>query len=217
MKGLNALELIFTMFVLIIVVFVIVRMFIQQMRLEEIQKPLEQWKEVNMYQQAKSECEIYCEAFRNNPGDLNVIKDYCTHKAKVDLDGDGKTYENLRPGQLAQGRVVAEVPYCEDGIYCFHIYECSYGSIVLDAETCLRYLCNYYTTMVGYDPDIAMAAVKKVVHWGTCDPNKVYTVLNGVKITPSWWWEKAGYNSPDCEHITPGGGEEEGPPSPPGG
>lgn len=201
-KGLNALELVFTLFILIVVVLVVVRMFIQQMKLGKIQEPLKRWEDVNRYQSARSECEIYCEAFRNNPGDINVIKDYCTHRAPVDLNGDGKTYEQLAPGEIAAGRVVSQVPYCEDGIYCFHIYDCYSGTIHLTARECLMYLCNYYTSpTVGYDPELAMEAVKKEITWGTCDPNTVYVKLGGRIITPKYWWERAGYASPDCENL----------------
>lgn len=201
-KGLNALEIVFTLFVLMIVVIVVVRMFIQQMKLGKIQEPLKRWEDVNRYQSARSECEIYCEAFRNNPGDINTIKDYCTHKAPMDLNGDGKTYEQLAPGEIAVGRVVSQVPYCEDGIYCFHIYDCYSGLIHLTPKECLRYLCNYYTSpTVGYDPELAMQAIRKEITWGTCNPNTVYVELGDRKITPKYWWEINGYNSPDCENL----------------
>jgi len=202
-KGLEALELIFTLFVLIVVVLIVVRMFIQQMKIGKIQEPLKRWEDVNRYQSARSECEIFCEAFRNNPGDINVIKDYCTHRAPVDLNGDGKTYENLpRNYRVSPGRVVSQVPYCEDGIYCFHIYDCYSGSIHLTPSTCLQYLCEYYMSpAVGYDAELAMEAIKKEITYGKCDPNTVYVKLGDRIITPSYWWEKAGYNSPDCENI----------------
>lgn len=204
-KGMKALEIIFTLFVLIVVVLVVVRMFIQHMSLRPIQEPLKRWEDVNRYQAARSECEVLCENFRAAPDQLNVIKDYCTHKAAVDLNENGKTFE-------PKGRIVAQVPYCEDGIYCFHLYECSAGpGLTLDATACLSYLCDYYTQQVGYTAEMAMDAIKAEITPGSpaCVNDPLLKImLGGVEVTPAYWWYKAGYNSPNCEQIVtewPGG------------
>lgn len=189
-KAIGALELIFTLFTLIVVVVVVVNMFIRTMKTTKIEEPLKDWEEVNKFQIARSRCNSICEGVKTNPGDLHAITEYCSMKAGVDLNGDGKIND---PGV---GRVVASVPLCEDGVYCFHIHECFTGDERLNAHFCRVKLCQFYTDFQGYDERMAGDAVKKAVHFGKCpitDP-KLQIILGGKKVDPSFWWKEADYD-----------------------
>lgn len=189
-KAIGALELIFTLFTLIVVVVVVVNMFIRTMKTEKIEEPLKSWEEVNKFQAARSRCASICEGVRASPGDIHAIVEYCSMKAGVDLNGDGKTNDP------AVGRVVASVPLCEDGVYCFHIHECFVGDERLNPYFCRVRLCQFYTDFQGYGKEMAGDAVKRAVHYGNCPITnpKLKITLAGGEVDPSYWWKKAGYD-----------------------
>jgi len=214
-KGLNALELIFTLFVLIVVVLVVIKMFINRMNFNEV-KPVEDVKESFKYSAALSKCNSLCEDYMQDKSNYNALR-FCQQKIGIDIDGDGKV------GQEAAYGVLVGIPLCEDGIYCFHIKECGSGSVALDAERCLMDMCRYYEIDNGLPEDTAIQLIKERVHYGTCkaditdwrrmvDNYNPVTVpaydsdwRNGItKMGPDYWWVQAGYNSPDCENIQRG-------------
>ena len=193
-KAIGALELIFTLFTLIIVVVVVVNMFVRSMKTTQIEEPLKDWEEVNKFRIASQRCDSLCDAVRGGAGDIHSIIQYCSAMAGVDLDGNGKTNEK------SVGRVVAEVPLCEDGIYCFHIHECFSGDTRLDAHVCRVKLCEFYTDFQGYSEEMATDAVQRAVSFGKCPVNDpdLNIKLGGETVNPKWWWEAAGFDD-GCE------------------
>ena len=87
-KGLNALELIFTLFVLIVVVLVVIKMFINRMNFNEV-KPVEDVKESFKYSAALSKCNSLCEDYLQDKTNHNALR-FCQQRVDIDIDGDGK-------------------------------------------------------------------------------------------------------------------------------
>jgi len=194
-KGIDALELIFALFILIIVSLVVIRMVTQYVTVKPILDPIKRWTDSYNYQAARSQCETLCDNFRKDC-DPSAAVTFCTQKADVDLNKD------TRVGQKGVGNLVNAIPFCEDGIYCFHIYpDCECGQI-LTATDCLQILCNYYQSSAGYDPEISMKAVQSEITWGTCNPNVVKNNMTGKRADS--WWKDAAFDSKSCDSI---GGE----------
>lgn len=214
MKGLNALEIIFTLFVLIVVVLVVVRMFITRFTFTGIEQPIQDITETYNYEAAYSTCNSLCNKYEADCGNTqNAIK-FCLQKANIDIDGD------RIPGEKGHYNVVEGVPMCEDGIYCFHIKtDCSCGTMRLNAKTCLTILCDYYQHIRGYSEDVAANLIGNEIKYGTCPPDAMDwmgkiedynpipvpeydSIRNGEVVTditlmgPDHWWATAGYNKP---------------------
>jgi len=223
-KGLNALELIFTLFILIVVVLVVIRMFVQKMKLDQIQ-PVEDVTESYNYYAALSECTNLCEDYNQDKSSYNALR-FCQHKIKIDIDGDA------RVGQEGAYGVLVGIPLCEDGIYCFHIKECGSGTVALDAKRCLLDMQRYYKSERGLTEEISNQIIKRMVHYGTCEPDvtlwdrmeESYEPIDiasydsdwntGItKMGPDYWWIAAGYYTAETPGTTvpgttiPPGGE----------
>lgn len=191
-KGINALELIFTLFILIITSLVVIRMVTQYVTVQPITGPIKMWTDSYNYQAARAQCESMCDNFRKDC-DSKAAVDFCLAKAQVDLNKDTKV------GQKGVGNIVTGVPYCEDGIYCFHIYpNCECGQ-TLTATDCLQILCNYFQSAVGYDAETSMKAIISEIGYGTCNPNTVKNNVTGK--TADSWWRDAGYDSVSCAEL----------------
>ena len=102
-KGLNALELIFTLFILIVVVLVVIRMFVQKMKLDQI-KPVEDITESYNYYAALSECNNLCQDYTQDKSSYNALR-FCQERIEIDIDGDG------RVGQEGAYGVLIGIPY----------------------------------------------------------------------------------------------------------
>lgn len=191
-KGINALEMIFSLFILIIVTLVVIRMVTQYVTVKPILDPIKRWTDSYNYQATRSQCETMCDNFRKDC-DTKAAVDFCLAKAEVDLN------KNAKVGEKGVGNTIAGVPFCEDGVYCFHIYpDCECGQ-TLTTVNCLQILCNYYESAVGYDPVTSMKAITSEINPGTCDPNTVTNPATGKKADS--WWRDAGYDSVSCAEL----------------
>jgi len=200
-KGLNALELVFTMFVLIIVVLIVIKIFTEVVNPKKL--PFKDFMESAQYQQERIRCKQICDEYSTTCDNRDAAK-YCLEKVHLDIEG------NKRPGEKGHYNFVMNLPYCEDGLYCFHIYDCRCGNYLLDAETCKKELCQYYMDR-GMDPVAAMNVMKGLtgVNWGTCPEDPKDWKLNYIPPTnykASWWWTNAGYDSNTCEEGVSVGG-----------
>ena len=203
-KGVEALELIFTLFILIVVVLVVIRMFITKMSLGGIEKPVENIRDAYNYDSAKSDCDNLCSKYESDCSDTQAAVKFCLQKVSIDIDGNRIT------GEKGHYNVVEQIPMCEDGVYCFHIKNnCMCGSYTLDAKTCLKVLCDYYTNVQDFNSTVAMKLIRNGINWGTCEQDiqkwniKDYTPIdldppNEVWLGPDYWWVKAGYANAEC-------------------
>jgi hypothetical protein len=211
-KGLNALELIFTLFVLIVVVLVVVRMFITKMSLGGIEKPIQDITDTYNYEAAYSTCSNLCSKYESDCSDIQAAVRFCLQKVNIDINGNRVT------GEKRDYNVVEQIPMCEGWIYCFHIKkDCTCGAQRLDPRTCLTILCDYYQDYHGLSPQVAMTAIKNGISWGDpifC-PNDVQRpewrriegfkpidlTGTGVLMGPDYWYVCGGYDSPSCDDI----------------
>ncbi|MDY6777268.1 MAG: hypothetical protein SVU32_01260, partial [Candidatus Nanohaloarchaea archaeon] len=87
--------------------------------------------------------------------------------------------------------------YCEDGVHCFNIHECSDDFVKLDAETCKNLMCKYYqSSRVISNPSKSKAGRRIYLLYqpgvaegnrgaGTCGMNYI-TDATGLSIK-TWW------------------------------
>src|SRR3989338_2625787 len=109
-KGVNALEIIFGMFILIIVVLVLIRIFTSIVTPSKITDQLNSFETAYQFEAQKATCTGACEAYLNNNCNRREAVDYCLKKISIDLDGD------KAPGERGTGNFVRGLPYCEDGL-----------------------------------------------------------------------------------------------------
>ncbi|MEM5776908.1 MAG: hypothetical protein QXJ06_00475 [Candidatus Aenigmatarchaeota archaeon] len=190
-KGINALEIVFGMFLLLIVVFVVIRLVINFVTPSKIAGQLDSFDQAYRFSQEKSTCKNLCDEYTTEECNRMAAVKYCMQKINIDIDG------NRIAGEKNHGGFVTQLPYCEDGLYCFHIYECRCGTYKLDRENCRKILCEYYVKDQGIDDREEVSnLIYKAINFGTCDPN----IENwGLKELPtkqraSWWAEKAGFS-----------------------
>ncbi len=202
-KGVNALEIVFGMFLLLIVVFVVIRLITQFVRPGPIAEPIENFNSAYKYEQERSKCKDLCDQYITEECDIDRAVNYCLKKIEIDITG------NKQVNEPRIGSFVASLPYCEDGLYCFHIYNCKCGTHRLTPENCRRILCDYYIREKGLyadpneNPDVLTEVANiitgpKGINFGTCNPD-VNTW--GIKDSPTtalpacWWTTNAGYTT----------------------
>lgn len=206
-KGINALEIVFAMFILIVVTLVVIRLFTTTVSPDYL-PPIEDFRATYNYDKEKSKCENLC-SYYTSKGCIDLVPavSFCQQKVMLDIDG------NHRVGEKGHGGLVAGIPYCEDGLYCFHIAECGCGSFVLTAEQCLIVMKDYYMNQLGLSENEAKQAIINQIRPGECNPNPerwnkkfyqgyvpvkpencaVYNQPDGCVLPADWWWWKAGY------------------------
>jgi len=211
-KGLNALELIFSLFVLIVVVLVVVRMFITKMSTSGIEKPVQDITESYNFEAAYSICNNLCTKYESDCSDVQSAVKFCEEKVNIDIDG------NRVSGEKGHYNVVEQIPMCEDGVYCFHVKSnCVCGSQKLDAKSCLTILCDYYQNNQGMNTNISMDLIRNAINPGTCEKNirswkiSEYTPIDltpglpaaaKIWMGPTYWYDCAGYSkSLNCTLI----------------
>jgi hypothetical protein len=208
-KGINALEIVFAMFILIVVTLIVLRLFTTTVTKESLPN-VEDFRRAYNYDKEKAKCESRCSAFTTTGcSDLSAAVMYCQEKIMIDIDG------NFRVNEKGHGGIVAGVPYCEDGLYCFHINECACGSYVLDPENCLKVMMDYYTRQMGLSEFTAYQIILNNIKPGECDRDPArwgrrfyegYTPIRlpdaecqeyrldyPCNLPADWWWWKAGY------------------------
>jgi len=205
-KGVNALEIVFAMFILIVVTLVVIRLFTGIVKQDTLPN-LDDFRQAYRYSQEKSKCSNLCSDYTIGgctSNDLAAAYAFCEHKINLDIDG------NNVPGEIGHYGVVTSIPYCEDGLYCFHIQECGCGNYILGPEACLQTMRDYLTKIVPKDTAEKMICNK--ITYGTCktDPREWERKVPGfeaVELTTNtefgvgdppvvgsdYWWKHAGY------------------------
>jgi hypothetical protein len=221
-KGINALELVFSMFILIVVTLVVIRLFTGIVKPDTLPS-IDDFKYSNNYYKEKERCSSLCTLFtQSGCTDLSSATSFCELKVSVDIDG------NYNPGEKRHYGIVNKIPYCEDGIYCFHIYDCTCGGYKLDEKNCLEwYMKPFYTEVKGLSDETTKGAICTAINYGTCevDPREWTRKLPGYQyieakgadaqygtteggatsvVGADFWYNKAGYRD-YCGGITAGG------------
>jgi len=209
-KGVDALQLVFAMFILIVVTLVMIKLF------TGIVKPgslpdINDFKESYNYDKERNNCANICGTYAaSSCEDLAAAVTFCQKKVSVDIDGTFKTGEKGHYG------IVNKIPYCEDGLYCFHILpDCGCGSYSLDATTCKDVMMDYYINTIGFSDETTASVICKSILPGLCkkdprdwtekraigyDPQLAkgsdakYGVGDPAVIGADYWWKKAGYS-----------------------
>jgi hypothetical protein len=208
-KGINALEIVFAMFILIVVTLVIIRLFTTTVTKETLPN-IQDFRETYNYDKEKTKCDNLCSYYTSDGcSDLGAAVTYCQEKIGIDIDG------NYRTNEKGHGGLITGVPYCEDGLYCFHITECGCGSYILSPKNCLEIMKEYYMNKMGLSENVTNQIIANRITPGKCnrDPNqwgkKFYEGYTPIKVPdneckdynlappcylPSdWWWYEAGY------------------------
>jgi len=198
-KGVNALEVVFGMFLLLIVVFVVIRLITNFVTPSKVTGQLQSFDEAYKYSEEKAKCKNLCDEYTTEECNRREAVKYCIQKIKIDIDG------NKNAGEAGHGGFVAGVPYCEDGLYCFHVYDCKCGSYKLTAENCRKILCEYYINDVGLKRDEQSQEIQNLIqnqiNYGTCDPNpQNWGFKNAPEtgLTACTWAVSAGFYDEDC-------------------
>jgi hypothetical protein len=192
-------KIILTILLLIISLFIFLRLFTSIVRMDTLPK-IDDFQQVYNYNRERIRCGNLCNTFTSNGcTDMMAAVSYCREKVSVDINGDGRT------GNKGAYGVVAGTPYCEDGLYCFHMYECSCGNFTLDSKNCLSLMCDFYKTK-NLDSQQTWNSIQNDISYGSCELNpnnwqRFIPGMNGYTFYANWWWIYAGYNSSSCEDI----------------
>lgn len=184
----TALEIVFLLFIMIVVTLVIIRLVSQYVSVSPILEPVKRITDAGGYEQAYLECKNLCDSYKISCDEV-AGKNFCERKVELDINWNGKR------GERNVGNLVEGIPLCEDGIYCFHIYpDCRCGTYQLTPANCLKLLCTYYTQTLGWlSQEQAINAIKRDINPGTCFFKDEATGLN-----QSSWWLASGYNITKC-------------------
>jgi hypothetical protein len=195
-KGVNALEIVFAMFILIVVTLVVIRLFTGIVKQDTLPN-LDDFRQAYRYSQEKSKCSNLCSDYTiGGCNDLAAAYSFCEHTISIDIDG------NNVPGEKGHYGVVTSIPYCEDGLYCFHIQDCGCGNYILGPEACLQTMRDYLTKTVP--KETAEKLICNKIKYGTCktDPNdwerkvpgfQSVELPDGTVLGTDYWWVHAGY------------------------
>jgi hypothetical protein len=208
-KGIDALEIVFAMFILIVVTLVVIKLFTGIVT-ENSLPPLNDFKESYNYDKEKNMCSNLCTRYTQGEcADLESAVTFCQHKVSISIDGNYKT------GEAKHFGIVAKIPYCEDGLYCFNIYKtCGCGGYDLDAQTCKDIMNDFYASQ-GFSQATTNSMICNSILPGECekDPRRwtgtnlpagftpqaalgsdaAYGVGNPPYIGADYWWKYAGY------------------------
>jgi hypothetical protein len=216
-KGVNALELVFSMFILIVVTLVVIRLFTGIVKQDTLPN-IDDFKYAYNYEKEKNKCSTFCTPFtQSGCEDLSAAVSFCQQKVSIDIDG------NYKPSEKRHYGIVNKVPYCEDGLYCFHIYDCTCGGYRLDAKNCLEwYMKDFYRNNIGFNEETTKGAICNAITYGACDtdprgwsrklPGYTYIDATGTDaqygvgsppvVSADFWYNKAGYKA-YCTGVTP--------------
>jgi hypothetical protein len=204
-KGVNALELVFSMFILIVVTLVVIRLISTYLKKETL-PPLDDFRKAYNYDKEVGRCESLCSSYSDSGGSKSAAVIYCQEKVKIDINGNYIIYEKRTPG------IIAGIPYCEDGLYCFHIDE----KCQLSSRICLSIMQEYYMDM-EIPEKTANELILKRISYGTCEPDpfkwKGRKLSDGTEYIPQkledgsvigadYWWKVSGYGNLKTETPT---------------
>jgi len=154
-KGQKSLEMIIGLLILLVVAGVVINIFLNQMKPENLPQPE---KELNI-RNFKANCKSLCNKVEST--------EYCrAYFEKGDWDGDGVKNELVKVGETVTWDA------CEDRVYCFLVVPCEDRFGPNSIEGCKDMLCQAYIEKYRGLPnylDEATAAVKKDIKEGKCN------------------------------------------------
>lgn len=184
MKGQKSLEFVIGLVILLVVAGTVISVFLDQFEND----PGDQWEGQIEEQQIQSECNSLCNQYEQRSGSAgrSAALEYCTNRYEADLTDSGNTDE-IAGGFTNQ--------YCEDGIHCFNVADCSVGRTNLDADGCEELLREHYTEEVGLplnssDPDKRTAS-KEIASWYNPDETEGNRGIGSCELdevqVDTWW------------------------------
>ncbi|MCD6216112.1 MAG: hypothetical protein J7J92_03510 [Candidatus Aenigmarchaeota archaeon] len=154
-KGQKSLEMIIGLLILLVVAGVVINIFLNQMKPENLPQPE---KELNI-RNFKANCKSLCNKVEST--------EYCrAYFEKGDWDGDGVKNELVKVGETVTWDA------CEDRVYCFLVVPCEDRFGPNSIEGCKDMLCQAYIEKYRGLPnylDEATAAVKDDIKEGRCN------------------------------------------------
>ena len=194
-KGQKELQMIISLIILLVVAVVIISLFLQVFG----QKPGVGKKQVEK-QKIITQCNSMCQNIRDSTeqgrdATLRAIYNYCKESFHFN--------PNSGQGSLIEGIYVPAAganAFCIDKARCFNFQEgsCKASGVTINAQTCLRAMCNYLN-----GPEMTMKevndAIENEMSKGQCELEK--NPDKGLYKTP--WWEKH-FKEVDCSQVVSG-------------
>ncbi len=145
-------------------------------------RPATTFEQSGNFENERQICQKLCSNYEKSCDIKNAVE-FCENKVIIDIDKNGVKGETGKVGFLNG------YPFCEDGIYCFHIQKCSCNNQELNAENCLKILCDYYS-----EKPQTINYIREKITWGKCKNDDK-------ELQPDWWYEYFGFYSDSCEKI----------------
>jgi competence protein ComGC len=199
MKGFTAIEIVFMIFILLVVAIVVIQLVVKNVGTQKLVAVVQQVEQLSKFQYMKDTCNKICENIKTASSykeKLSLMAMWCSYKIR---DGDREGIDMNDNGIYRDFYVVAGLPYCEDGTYCFHFFSCDLGNFYLDRERCAEILCEYYLQQFNGDDAEATDAVANVISPGSCKIDETMLPKNVrlLKDESSWWYDDT-FGSVDC-------------------
>lgn len=151
-------------------------------------------------QEIRTQCQSRCQDWKTRSGDqaLAAAIDYCTERFNYDENQDGSVSQTAGSGFNT---------YCEDGVHCFNVYECSKDFEDLTAEKCREIMCEYYQDEQNVEDPSQADAGQRVYRFfepgvaetdrgaGTCG---IRTVEDPTGARVNTWWN-ASFSTNDTD------------------
>jgi len=137
MKGDMSLEMIVKFLVLLVAAAVVIAMFLNVF--PSGSPDVGNTQEIQDEQKIKTACQQVCDRWKRGSGltAASAAVDYCTRRFSFDADGDNTVARQYGGSGYNT--------YCQDGVHCFNLHECTKSYQTLDAETCADIMCDYYS------------------------------------------------------------------------
>lgn len=177
MKGQKSLEMVIGLVILLVVAGTVISVFLGQFE----NTPGDEFESEVELQEIERQCESTCNDFADRSGIESRAEavQYCTQRFSADITGSGDTRDVA--GSLYNS-------YCEDGIHCFNVHECSVGPTTLNADGCEDIIYEYYTVDLGMD---SSEAEDEIVEWYSPDVNEGDRGIGSCgldEVEDETWW-----------------------------
>jgi len=154
-KGDKSLEMIIGLMILLVVAAVVIKLFLNYVNPEKVPSTPDQELAVRSF---VSDCEALCIKAQNGKS-----LEYCTtYFEGNDWNNNGIPNEIVSVG----AKVMWDV--CEDRVYCFHVYDCSWATGKIGMEECRNLLCEAGREKYG-DDESASDYVMGLIQEGSCN------------------------------------------------
>ncbi len=177
-KGEKSLQMIFGLFILLIISLVILSLFFKftERTSGTLGETQEEYFSKAQFESAISECENLC----TKVTDVNTALEFCKQYQRIDMDGD-------KEPSPATKQDWGKWQFCEDRIPCFILHTCDSGKTTYDGAKCKQVLLTnrpQYYEMLEYDS----TEVTGDPQAGTCQ----LTTEGDPENSPNWVY-KYGY------------------------